>query len=129
MKLLNKDIPQRVRTRIDKSIQVDGSAGILTFGDKNDYPQVIEKIIDSSPTASACANIYAKFLAGQGIADKILEQKIVGRSHTGGAITVKALISQVCQSISYYSGAYIHVNLMHLAKYHQQKWRLLKIAD
>ena len=72
MKLAKSEVPKRVSVKVSRNIrQHEGVNGIMFFGEKNDYPQVIENIILSSVTAKATAGIYAKFLAGKGFTQEM----------------------------------------------------------
>ena len=71
MRLLNIEIDDRVKVKLDKSIKVDDLNGIMKFGENNDYPYIIEKLINGSITAKASANTYSKFLVGNGFAPEI----------------------------------------------------------
>lgn len=40
---------------------------IIGFGNMNDLPQKLRKIVQSSPTATCCLDVYKRFLFGEGI--------------------------------------------------------------
>lgn len=110
MKITLVELDNRLNVKIDKSIRADGVNGIMQYGENNDYPQRIERLINSSPTARACANIYSKFLIGGGFEESI-NNIVIGYDSRHKRITVKDLLTHVAKSISYYNGAYVHNNI------------------
>lgn len=117
MKLINKELDKRLSIKLSHTIKdVDnGVNGIMYFGENNDYPQIMEKIINGSVTAKACANTYAKFLAGLGFESDI-NKIVVGTDSRGKDITMQSLLRSVAQSISKNCGSYIHCNFNREAK-------------
>lgn len=111
MKIILSELDKRLDVQIDKSIRADGVNGIMTFGDGNDYPQRMERIISGSVTAKASANAYAKFLAGGGFVNEEVNNIVVGIDSRHKQVTLRQMLSQVAQSISMYNGCYIHVNM------------------
>ena len=91
-RLLLKELDKRVGVNVDRSILADGVSGCMTFGEKNDYPQIMERLIDGSVTAKAAASIFAKFLTGEGFSDEI-NQQVVGYDAKHKKITVRRLLS------------------------------------
>jgi len=110
MKIIRSELDKRLDVQIDKSIRADGVNGIMKFGDENDYPQRMERIIYSSATAKASAGIYAKFLIGDGF-NADINKIVVGYDSRNKKITIRHLLSQIAKSISFNNGAYIHLNL------------------
>jgi len=110
-KLINSEIDSRVVIRPSKTIKRvdDGVNGIMFFGENNDYPQMMEKIINGSVTAKACSNVYSKFLAGAGF-EAPINEIVVGKDVRGKEITIQKLLRFVTSSISKHSGAYIQCN-------------------
>jgi len=111
MKLLLSELDKRVDVTLDRSIKTDGVNGVMKFGDKNDYPQRIERIIMGSVTAKAAADIYAKFLAGSGFVNEEINNIVIGRDSRYKKITIRGLLIQAAMSMAYYNGCYIHTNL------------------
>ena len=105
-RLLNAEIDKRVIIKLDSSINADGVNGIMTYGEKNDYPQIIEKLINSSVTAKAVSRMYAKFLTGGGFIDENLNSVIIGRDARGKEIKLLRLVRQISNSISKFNGKY-----------------------
>ena len=112
-RLLNVEIDKRVVIKLDKSIKkVDkGVNGLMVFGEKNDYPQIIEKLINGSVTAKSVASIYSKFLIGQGFENEAINNIEVGTDSRGKKITCRSLLRQVSIDTSFHNGFYIHVNI------------------
>jgi len=112
MKLLKIEVEKRLPVRLDKSIRSDGNElGSMTFGDNNDYPQLIERLINGSATAKAASNIYAKFLTGMGFVNKDINNISVGKDEKGKDIKLLRILRETCKSISNNNGAYIHCNI------------------
>lgn len=111
-RLKNSEIDDRVKIKLDKSIKKEdrGVNGLITFGEDNDYPQVIEKAINGSVTAKAAANIYSKFLTGQGFENEAINEIKVGIDSRGKKITMLSLLRQACMSVANNNGFYIHCN-------------------
>jgi hypothetical protein len=111
MKLALKDIAKRIVIKLDKTIKSTGVNGYMKFGDNNDYPQTIERLINSSITAKSTANIYAKFLSGQGFVNNAINDIVIGHDSKGKKITVRSLLRAVSESMANNNGSYLHVNL------------------
>lgn len=109
MRLLNVEIDDRVKIKLDKSIKVDELNGIMKFGENNDYPYIIEKLINGSITAKASANTYAKFLVGNGFNEEI-NSVVIGKDERNKNVTVLGLLRKVCDQISNHYGCFIHCN-------------------
>lgn len=110
MRLLNKEIEKRITVKLDKNIRGDNVSGIMTYGSDNDYPQVIEKLIYGSQTAKACANIYAKFIGGEGFNNAAIGQIKVGIDNKGKPITLDNIRRQIATSLAKFNGVYVHCN-------------------
>ena len=111
MRLILSETDKRIKVALDRSIKADGVAGIMTFGEKNDYPQIIERLILSSIDAKAIADVYAKFIVGMGFENEAINNVVVGKDSRGKQITMLSLLRQFAQSASYYAGGYIHCNI------------------
>lgn len=110
MRLRLSEIDKRLDVNLDKSIRSDGVSGVMKFGTNNDYPQIIERIIGGSITAKASADIYAKFLTGDGFENDSINKIVIGHDSKHKKITLRSLLSQVAYSEAYFNGAYIHCN-------------------
>jgi len=109
MRLLNREVDDRQETKLDKSIACKDSLGIMTFGKQNDYPYLIEKLINGSITAKASASIYAKFLTGNGFND-IVNKVVIGYDERNKPVTVLGMLKKVAMSMAYHQGVFIHCN-------------------
>jgi len=109
-RLTREELEKRVVVKLDKSIKADGVNGIMSFGEDNDYPQLMELAINGSVTAKAAAGIYAKFLAGMGFENEALNSVVVGRDMRNKDITLPSLLRQVADSCSVNNGFYLHRN-------------------
>lgn len=110
MRLLLSEVDKRVDVKLDRSIRADNVRGVMAFGDKNDYPQIIERLILSSIDAKAIADVYAKFIVGLGFENEAINSVVVGKDSRGKQITILSLLRQFAQSLSFYAGGYVHVN-------------------
>ena len=90
MKLVKTELENRLITKLDKSINVNGANGIMSFGEKNDYPQIMERIINSSVTAKSSADIYARFLTGEGFESDI-NNIVIGKDARSKEVTILQL--------------------------------------
>ncbi|HPF94185.1 MAG TPA: hypothetical protein PLV65_09610, partial [Tenuifilaceae bacterium] len=110
MRLAAKQVEQRLRVKLNKSIvsKGDNVTGIMTFGENNDYPQTIERLINGSKTAKAISRIYARFLTGFGFENEAINDVVVGKDSRGKNVTLKRLLRNVAISRAYHAGSYIH---------------------
>lgn len=108
MKLVNREIENRVDVKLNKTIKDDTSSGIMMFGEYNDYPQVIEKLILGSQTAKACSKIYASFLSGSGFENEEIGSIIVGKDNKGKNITLDKIRCLIASEVAKNNGIYIH---------------------
>ncbi len=111
MKLQNSDIDDRIKIVLNRSIKDDISTGIMSFGEKNDYPEIIEKTILGSQTGKAAFKILSKFIAGQSFVDPVIGSVIVGKDIRGNDLTLDRLRTQIASSIGMFNGVYIHCNM------------------
>jgi hypothetical protein len=84
----------------------DKAFGIQTFGEKNDYPQQVMEIVGASGTGSSCIDVFAKFISGQGFADKKLYDLVVNKQGE----TNDSLLSLIAHDFAMFNGFAIHVN-------------------
>lgn len=111
MRLVKVDLDKNLIIKLDRSIRSDKSNGIMSYGENNDYPELIERIVNNSVTAKSVARIYAKFLTGDGFVDEELNKIVIAKDHRGKKITLRSLLSQASNSISYFNGVYFHCNV------------------
>jgi hypothetical protein len=107
MRLIKTDIDKRLTVKLDKSIKADGVNGIMKFGENNDYPQIIERLIGGSITATCAKNVYANFLTGNGFENEAINSVVIGKDVRGKKITMLSLLKQVTQSIAANNGVYL----------------------
>jgi hypothetical protein len=110
MRILRSELDDRLIIKLDKSIKPGDTNGVMNFGVNNDYPDIIESLILGSVTAKAASDIYSKFLCGYGFSDDVNSQ-VVSKDVRGKDVTISMLLRQVCKSIAFYNGAYVHVSL------------------
>jgi hypothetical protein len=111
-RLVNSEVDKRIVIRPNKTIKKtdEGVNGLMFFGENNDYPQLMEKLINGSVTAKTSANVYAKFLAGAGFENEKINKIEVGTDARGKKITVQSLLRDFTKSLSRNQGSYIHCN-------------------
>lgn len=81
--------------------------GVVFDGENNLKSLSIENLIDGSPTATQCANIYASFLGGAGFLSGLKDVNL--NENEWEKLTPNDLLSDVCESISRHQGVFIHI--------------------
>jgi len=110
MKVVSVDVDKRLKIELNKSINKGDQKGIMNFGEKNDYPQIIEQLVLGSVTAKSVRDIYAKFLIGEGFEDESQNLKVIGVDQRGKNVTMYDLLVRCCNDASMNNGFYIHCN-------------------
>lgn len=82
----------------DISVETDNKIYSRDFD--NNYPERIERVIANSPTGRRCANLMAKYIAGEGVEDTV----IVNRKGE----TLNDIIDASSNDIAYQYGVYFH---------------------
>ena len=95
-----KKAPQRI------DVSYLATLGIKAYGRNNLYPQQAKAILDSSSTGAQCADRYARFIEGQGIANAAIYDLEV--NHYGD--TTDDILTAVAQDLANYGGFALHVN-------------------
>lgn len=95
-----KKAPQRI------DVSYLSTLGIKAYGRNNLYPQQAKAILDSSSAGSQCADRYARFIEGEGLANTALYDLVLNRYGE----TTDDLLSAVCQDLANYGGFALHVN-------------------
>jgi len=95
-----KKAPQRI------DVSYLATLGIKAYGRNNLYPQQAKAILDSSSTGAQCADRYARFIEGQGIANAIIYDLEVNRYGE----TTDDILTAVAQDLANYGGFALHVN-------------------
>jgi len=80
--------------------------GILNYDTDNAYPQRMLELVASSPTARACWNKRAKFIAGNGFEQQELGKQVINPK----GLTLAKLLKAIAADKSFFSGFGIHVN-------------------
>lgn len=109
MRILNKDVDKRLEVKLNRNIAPNDSSGIMQFGEKNDYPNVIEKLVQSSVTATSVADIYARFLTGLGFNNEALNNVVVSKDIRQKDITLLDMLRSAAFSVSRFNGVYVKV--------------------
>ena len=81
------------------------SLKVINYGDKNDYPQELIRIVSESPIATACLDTRAKYMTGDGlIADKDTDfsKKILKNLNFD-------VWEQICYSWQWFEGVGLHL--------------------
>jgi hypothetical protein len=90
-----------------RMIKVDGRQWqIQTYDIDNGYPQRMLSLINASPTATACVNLFAKFIMGQGCRDKVFYKTPIN----GRNLTPDKLLRLIARDYGRFKGFAIHVN-------------------
>lgn len=95
-----KKAPQRI------DVSYLATLGIKAYGRNNLYPQQAKAILDCSSTGAQCADRYARFIEGQGVANTIIYDLEV--NHYGE--TTDDILTAVSQDLANYGGFALHVN-------------------
>ena len=95
-----KKAPQRI------DVGYLSTLGIKAYGANNLYPQQAKAILDSSSTGAQCADRYARFIEGMGIANEVIANLEV--DHYGD--TADDILNAVAQDVADYGGFALHVN-------------------
>lgn len=89
-----------------KAVTVDG---ITRYGEDNNYPTRMERIISSSITAKSASKMLARFIVGNGFVNAELNELIVGKDEYQRPITAYKLLNQIATSISKFNGFYTRI--------------------
>jgi len=111
-RLASNEVDKRIDIQLDKTIKSTGNhvTGFMQFGEKNDYPQLIEKIIQSSPTAKNCYHILTKFIVGAGFTNQSLNDIVVCKDQLGRDLRVIDLLRSAAKSTALNHGFYFHIS-------------------
>lgn len=95
-----KKAPQRI------DVGYLSTLGIKAYGANNLYPQQAKAILDASSTGAQCADRYARFIEGQGLANELIYNLVV--NHYGD--TTDDILTAIAQDLANYGGFALHVN-------------------
>lgn len=90
----------------ERTIKLITSDKIYTNDIDNLYPNRVEGIINNSPTAYKCADIFSRFLNGMGLEDPTANVIVNHKKN----YKVTDVINLLSKSISVQNGAFIHFN-------------------
>jgi hypothetical protein len=108
MRIALSDIESREKLFSDKRSQLVKDK-IVYFGENNDYPIIMRNLVANSPTGMIVANVYAKYLIGQGFANGLNNYKI-GIDAFGNDVTLFQLLRLFCYQIAIHQGAFIRIS-------------------
>lgn len=111
MRLSTTNVDKRARITLNRSMKTSSGFKIVEFGDKNDYPQLIEMLINSSKTAKSVSKIYSNFLSGRGFENESINNIVVATDLRGKKVTLYDLLRQTCINLAKNNGAYIHLDV------------------
>lgn len=111
MRLSRLEIDKPINIFLNNKIEIDNyDLGYYNFGEFNDYPQIIELLVNNSITARTVADMYARFLIGNGFENELINSEIVGTDVFGRNITVIDLLRYACKELSINQGFSLHFN-------------------
>jgi hypothetical protein len=108
MKFKKIDIEKPITVKLDKTFKTEN--GLMIYGEENAYPQIIERLVLKSQTASAAVRVLASFIAGSGFENESIGDVVVGKDIRGKRITLNKVRNKIAQSIAMYNGVYVHAN-------------------
>ena len=97
------------RRRVDN---LNRLLGYLSFGEANDYPNRVDKILNASSLGLGCYELSNRFVFGDGIEDEALAQFIVNKNGD----TANDIVSDVVKDVNEYGGFCLHFNVNGLAE-------------
>jgi hypothetical protein len=111
-RLASSEVDKRIDIVLDKSIKSvgDNVSGFMKFGEKNDYPQLVEKLIQASATGKSSYHILSKFITGAGFENEAINNIVVCKDQLGRDMRVIDLLRSAAKSISGYHGFYMYVS-------------------
>jgi hypothetical protein len=104
-KILSLKVSDRIKVEV--SHLMSNVEGIMTFGETNDNPQLMERLISGSPTGVASSSMLSRFIAGKGF-EAPINDIIIGKDEKGKDITVLRLLRSVARSVARFNGYYLH---------------------
>jgi hypothetical protein len=110
-KILYEEVEKPLFVELNKTIKSDTTSGIMDFGVRNNYPNLLEALIQNSQTGKAAAETLASFIVGEGFENQLIGNIVVGIDNKGREITLNKMLRQVATSISYFNGFYIHTDI------------------
>lgn len=84
----------------------DTILNIQSYGETNDYPQIVREVVSASGTACCCLNVYKKFIKGGGFFDNNTYSLKVNRHGE----TLDDILDFASNDYAMYGGFALHVN-------------------
>jgi len=94
------EIEKRIGSKDNKS------DGVKSYDEDNCYPQNMIDIVNASGTATACVNLYAKFIQGGGFVDETFYKAKINSK----GLTTDKLLAKISKRFALLNGYAIHVN-------------------
>ena len=88
------------------TVRKNRTEGILNYDIDNAYPQRVVNIINGSGVATACIQMYVKFMMGGGFKDKVFYKAKLNRN----GLTCDKLLRKICTQLAVHNGIAIHIN-------------------
>lgn len=80
--------------------------GIITYGEDNNFPQVVDELVRASKTATACLAIKNSFVNGMGLAEPNTGDILVN----GQGLRLSKFRRLILRDINKFNGVAIHIN-------------------
>lgn len=107
----------------NKGAKYDKTLKIHKNGVDNNYPDLVETLIENSVTATLSANLMASYISGKGFGDEL--NKIIVNKDKG--TTLLQFAQDIADSIANHRGVFIHVN--YDANYDHKDFDVLPFSD
>jgi len=83
---------------------------ILVYGENNEYPEVIDRLISNSSTAKCVRDVMAKFIHGLGFENEALNDIITGQNQFNDDINLVELDRSISSDLASYNGFYCFIS-------------------
>lgn len=93
------------RERRTRSVSIR-QYGIQSYGENNDYPQMVSDIVAASPTGGGCLDTYRKFVTGNCFSDEALGGAVINRHGETADEVLRLAAADLCR----FGGFSLHVN-------------------
>lgn len=84
----------------------DKSYNIQTYGENNDFPQLVSRIVGASCTGKSCLKVYGDFVRGQGFVDRDLQRLTINRRGE----KLGEILRLAADDLTKFGGFALHVN-------------------
>lgn len=106
MKLFLSDINSRLETDLDRYMGV-GVNGLVSYGEENNYPDKIERVVLGSESASSVRRVLSSFISGLGFENEAINNIVIGYDSNRRPITMQKMLNKISDSIAIFHGFYI----------------------